>query len=234
MADRDPGEAAAALGPALGHEFADPGTLRQALTHRSAGGANNERLEFLGDSALDLAVAELAFRCGPAASEEELTRARAALVRRETLAEVAREIGLGAHLVLGAGESKSGGRERESILAGAFEALAGALYLEGGMEAVRAMAGRLFAGRLERVLRDGAAKDPKTRLQELLQARGLGLPRYRIVETGGAEHRPRFLVECELGAADPAETFRGEGASRRQAEQRAAARALREIGDDDG
>ncbi len=219
---------------ALGHEFADPATLRRALTHRSAGSANNERLEFLGDSALGLAVAELAFRCGPEASEDELTRTRAALVRRETLAEVAREIGLGAHLVLGAGESKSGGRERESILAGAFEALAGAVYLEGGMEAVRAMVGRLFAGRLERVLRDGAAKDPKTRLQELLQARGLDLPRYRIVETGGAEHRPRFLVECELDTARPAEPFRGEGASRRQAEQRAAARALREIGDDDG
>lgn len=232
MAERDRG-AAAALGLALGHEFADRATLRLALTHRSAGGANNERLEFLGDSVLDLAVAELAFRCGPAASEDELTRARAALVRRETLAEVAREIGLGAHLVLGAGESKSGGRERESILAGAFEALAGAVYLEGGMEAVRAMAARLFAGRLERVLRDGAAKDPKTRLQELLQARGLDLPRYRIVETGGAEHRPRFLVECELGDAAP-EPVRGEGASRRQAEQRAAARALREIGDDDG
>lgn len=221
-----------ALGAALGYEFLDPDLARRAVTHRSASGTHNERLEFLGDAVLGFAVADLLFTRFPDASEGKLTRGRAMLVRGDTLAGVARQLGLGAFLVLGPGEERSGGRERDSILAGAFEALLGAMYVESGYETVRETVERLFAEPLEQVLRTGGARrDPKTRLQELLQARRLSLPRYRIVSEEGAAHRPHFVVECEfdIEGASPA---RGEGASRREAEQRAAERALAEIGDD--
>lgn len=223
--------AAAKLGSALGCDFADPEAVQRALTHRSASKANNERLEFLGDSALGLAVADLLFERYPAAPEGALTRARAALVCRETLARVAREAAVGDHLILGPGEARNGGRNRDSILAGALEALLGLTYLEGGLEAVRRAVERVFGPRLDHADPDRAAKDAKTRLQELLQARGLDLPRYRIVEASGKAHLPRFLVECRLDAAGMNATH-GEGPSRRQAEQRAAERALAEIGDD--
>ena len=221
-------EAAADLGSALGYEFSDPEALRQALTHRSAPGANNERLEFLGDSVLGLAVADLLFIRYPRATVGDLTRARASLVRRETLAAAAREAGVGKYLMLGAGAERIGGRDRDSILADTFEALLGTTYLEGGYPAVRDAVERIFAGPLDRATPAGTTKDAKTRLQELLQGRGLGLPRYRVVASDGSPHRPTFLVECEAGPAGP---VRGEGASRRQAEQRAAERALAEIGD---
>lgn len=223
--------AAADLGSALGHAFADEEAVQRALTHRSAARANNERLEFLGDSALELAVAELLFVRYPAASEGGLTRARAALVSNETLAAAARAIGVGAHLVLGAGEHRNGGRERDTILAGAFEALLGVVYLEAGHGAVRRAVERVLGSRLDGAAPDRTAKDAKTRLQELLQARGLDLPRYRIVKADGAAHRPRFLVECRLDVAGVGATH-GEGPSRRRAEQRAAERALAEIRDD--
>ena len=223
--------AAADLGSALGYEFADAEAVRRALTHRSAARANNERLEFLGDSALELAVAELLFVRHPAASEGDLTRTRAVLVSNETLAAAARAIGVGPHLVLGAGERRNGGRDRDTILAGAFEALLGAMYLEAGHEAVRRAVERVLGGRLDGADPDRTAKDAKTRLQELLQARGIDLPRYRIVKVDGAAHRPRFLVECRLDAAGVGATH-GEGPSRRRAEQRAAERALAEIRDD--
>ncbi len=223
-----PREAAATLGSALGYEFSDPEAVRRALTHRSASGANNERLEFLGDSVLGLAVADLLFDRYPEATVGDLTRARASLVRKEALAAAAREAGVREHLVLGAGAERSGGRDRDSILADALEALLGAMYLEGGYPAARSAVERIFAGRLDRTALAGTAKDPKTRLQELLQAQGLGLPRYRVVVSKGSAHRPTFLVECEAGVAGPT---RGEGSSRRQAEQRAAERALAEIGD---
>lgn len=221
-------EAAATLGSVLGHEFSDPEALRRALTHRSASGANNERLEFLGDSVLGLAVADLLFTRYPDATVGDLTRARASLVCREALAAAARESGVGEYLVLGAGTRRSGGRDRDSILADTFEALLGTMYLEGGYPAVRGVVERIFAERLDRATPAGTTKDPKTRLQELVQARGLGLPRYRVVTSAGSPHRPTFVVECEAGIAGPT---RGEGSSRRQAERRAAERALAEIGD---
>ena len=217
--------AARELGLAFEYEFADPGIVQLALTHRSAGSTNNERLEFLGDSALGLAIAELVYARGPDASEGDLTRARAALVRKESLAGLARELGVGRYLVLGAGERKSGGKDRDSILANALEALFGALFIDGGYGAVLRVAERVFANRLACIANSGATKDPKTRLQELLQARGLAPPRYRIVGSSGAEHRPSFVVECDVGIAEHGST-RGKGASRRQAEQRAAQRAL--------
>lgn len=231
MSDTAARTAAADLGSALGHAFADAGAVQRALTHRSAARAHNERLEFLGDAALELAVAELLFVRYPAASEGGLTRARAALVSNETLAAAARAIGVGPYLVLGAGELRNGGRERDTILAGAFEALLGVMYLEAGHEAVRRAVERIFGPRLDHADPDRTAKDAKTRLQELLQARGLELPRYRIVKVSGKAHRPRFLVECRLDAAGVSATH-GEGPSRRQAEQRAAERALAEMGND--
>ena len=223
-------EAAAKLGSAFGYVFSDPEAVRRALTHRSVSRTNNERLEFLGDSVLDFAVADLLFSRHPAATVGDLTRARASLVCREALAAAAREAGVGKYLVLGAGELRSGGRHRDSILADAFEALLGSIYLEGGYRAARDAVECIFAERLEQTTPAVTEKDPKTKLQELLQARGFDLPRYRVVVSDGSAHRPRFLVECDAGVAGSA---RGEGSSRRQAEQRAAERTLGMI-DDDG
>ena len=222
-------KAAVDLGSALGFEFSDfpvgtPGPHPpQRVRHQQRTARVPRRL------GVELAVADLLYNRYPAATEGDLTLARAALVRREALAAAARDAGVGEHLVLGAGARRSGDRNRDSILANAFEALLGAIYLEGGYAAVRGVVERTFAGRLEEVTRDATAKDPKTRLQELLQARGLGLPRYRIVASEGSAHRPTFLVECDAGIASPVQ---GEGASRRQAEQRAADRVLAEIGDE--
>lgn len=212
----------------LGYVFRDPAALRQALTHRSASSVNNDRLEFLGDSVLGLAVADLLYALRPGASVGELTRLRAALVRKDTLAAAARDASIGERLVLGTGEKRSGGRNRDSILADAMEAVLGAIYLDGGYSAVRRTVERMFAERLEQAGTGIATKDPKTRLQELLQAQGLPLPRYRIVESDGFAHRPIFVVECRFGIGGPS---RGEGPSRRQAEQSAAEHALAEIGD---
>ena len=220
--------ASAKLGSALGYEFRDPEAVRRALTHRSASSANNDRLEFLGDSVLGLAVADLLYARFPTASVGELTRIRAALVRMEALAAAAREARIGEYVVLGTGAQRSGGRDRDSILADTVEALLGAMYLDGGYLAVRSAVERIFAVRLEEAALASASKDPKTRLQELLQARGLSLPRYRVVDAGGSAHRPTFRVECEFGLAGPT---LGEGPSRRQAEQSAAQRALAEIRD---
>ena len=221
-------EAAARLGSAFGYEFSDCEAVRRALTHRSASHRNNERLEFLGDSVLGLAVADVLCARHPTANVGDLTRSRASLVRKEALAAAARDAGIGEYLVLGAGERRTGGHERDSILADAVEALLGAMYLEGGYSAVRAAVELIFRDRLEQTTPADTAKDPKSTLQELLQARGLPLPRYRVLESDGSAHRPSFLVECDCGLAEPA---RGEGSSRRRAEQRAAERALSELVD---
>ena len=196
----------------------------RSLTHRSAGRNHNERLEFLGDAVLNLVVAEALYHRIPQAREGLLTRARAELVRRSTLAALARALDLGRALKLGGGESKSGGRDRDSILADAFEALVGAYYLDAGPEACRSWLLRLLEERLEVAARDDAAKDPKTALQEILQARGLPLPVYAVTEVSGAAHEQSFTVACEVsGLEAPA---RGTGSSRREAEQSAARRSL--------
>ena len=208
----------------LGHRFADPGLLEQALTHRSAGGANNERLEFLGDALLGLVVAEELYRLRPRASEGDLSRLRASLVRRETLAEIARELALGEWLRLGQGELKSGGYRRDSVLANGLEAVIGAVLLDGGHEAARSLLLQLYATRLAELPARAALKDPKTRLQEYLQAHGQPLPDYEVVAVDGEEHRRTFTVACRVdGQAAP---FEGTGLSRRKAEQQAASRAL--------
>lgn len=223
-------EADGRLEKRLGYRFDDPGLLEQALTHRSLGSCNNERLEFLGDAILGFVVAELLYQTEPEAHEGRLTRLRAHLVRRETLAAIAREVELGEVLRLGPGEKKSGGRGRDSILADAFEALIGAIYLEAGLASCRDVLESLYAERLADATREVGLKDAKTRLQEALQGRGLGLPRYVVVKREGAAHDQSFTVECQVDAvADP---VTGTGTSRRKAEQDAASRALEALDGD--
>lgn len=220
--------AAAWLALRLGYRFRDPGLLGQALTHRSAGGAHNERLEFLGDAVIGLVAAELLFRARPDAAEGELTRLRARLVRRETLAAVARALSLGEHVMLGAGELRTGGHQRDSILANTLEALVGAVYLDAGIDPARTLTHRLLGRDLAALPEAADLRDPKTRLQEWLQARGAPLPEYRVARVSGAAHDQWFAVVCRL-PADGAE-YPGEGGSRRAAEQAAATAALAGLG----
>lgn len=205
--------------PGLGYRFGDPGLLRQALSHRSAGTPHNERLEFLGDGLVGAIVAELLYERFPRASEGQLTRLRARLVRREALAELARTLALGDQLRLGPGELKSGGFRRESILADAFEALVAAIFLDGGWEACRSWLRQRCADALA-ALDPGQTADAKTRLQEWLQGRGRGLPLYTVVDASGEAHAQQFVVECRAeGVAEPSQ---GRAGSRKQAEQIAA------------
>ncbi|HEX5314004.1 MAG TPA: ribonuclease III [Gammaproteobacteria bacterium] len=208
----------------IGYRFADPGLIALALAHRSSPGASNERLEFLGDAVINLAIAEVLYRRLPELDEGALTRLRASLVNGEMLAAVARELDLGAFLRLGAGEQKSGGAMRASILADAFEAVLGAVFVDGGYAAARALLRRLFDARLRALPDAQAVKDAKTRLQELLQARGLGLPDYALAAAEGPEHARRFVAECRVRELDLRAS--GAGSSRRDAEQAAAGEML--------
>ena len=204
----------------IGHRFADPALRKRALTHRSASGNNNERLEFLGDGLVNLIVAEALFHRFPKVDEGWLTRARAQLVREESLAGIARELALGDLLELGPGELKSGGFRRDSILADALEAVIGAIHLDAGFDACRSIALRWFEPRFAALAESGTEKDAKTRLQEWLQARALPLPEYVLLDTRGDDHDKIFDVACRL--ADPPMEASADGSSRRQAEQRAA------------
>jgi ribonuclease III len=212
---------------ALGYECRDAALLEAALTHRSAGGPHYERLEFLGDAVLNCVVAMLVFREFGAADEGDLSRFRASLVSGEALAVVASEIDLGEQLRLGSGELKSGGFRRKSILADALEALFGAIYLDGGFAAAADVIERLFVPRLDRLPSAAELKDPKTRLQEALQAQGLPLPTYCVEAITGEAHSQQFLVSCTV---DPLGLKRAAaGASRRRAEQAAAQLVLAAI-----
>jgi ribonuclease-3 len=210
----------------LAYIFADSALRERALSHRSVGADNNERLEFFGDSLVNLIVAELIYEKFPKADEGELTRLRARLVSEPALASVAREIELGDDLRLGPGELKSGGFRRDSILADAFEALVAAVYLDGGWNACRDLVRNLFLPRLEQAA-SGEDKDAKTRLQEWLQARGQPLPGYELLTTSGADHAKVFEVECVVAGAGLHAL--GQGSSRRAAEQLAAASALAQL-----
>jgi ribonuclease-3 len=204
----------------LGHSFAQASLLQQALTHRSYSAANNERIEFLGDSVLNCCVAhELYLRFGEL-KEGELSRLRANLVRQETLAELAQRLELGAYLRLGEGELKSGGFRRPSILADGLEALLGAVFLDGGFAAALGVIRGLYTSLIEHLDPQTLGKDPKTLLQELLQARKISLPQYAVVATQGAAHNQQFQVECQIPQLAIRTT--GFGASRRIAEQEAA------------
>ena len=217
-------DALAALQDRLQHRFRDPGLLARALTHRSFSADHNERLEFLGDSVLNLAVAQLLYQRLKYQPEGDLSRVRANLVKQETLHKLAVELALPAVIRLGEGEARSGGHKRPSILADALEAVIGAVHLDAGYGAAEALVHRLFAEVEIKPEMSAAAKDPKTELQELLQGRRMHLPLYRVVATVGAAHKQTFDVECEVAELGLAE--RGIGASRRAAEQAAAAAML--------
>ena len=208
----------------FGYVFRTPELCDAALTHRSAGVLHNERLEFLGDSILNCSVARLLFDAHPQADEGALSRLRAKLVSGEALAQIAGELGLGEHLRLGAGELKSGGFRRASILADALEALLGAIFLDSGFDAAAAAVARIITPRMVELPGADALKDPKTRLQEVLQASGLALPVYTLTAVTGDPHAQSFTVSCEVPVLGAAAV--GEGASRRRAEQLAAAKLL--------
>lgn len=212
----------------LGYHFQDRDLLLVALTHRSYAGRNNERLEFLGDAILNFVAGEALFQHFPQAREGQLSRLRARLVKGQTLAILARGFELGDYLRLGSGELKSGGFRRESILADALEALIGAIYLDAGMDVVRERVLDWLSGELQGLTLVDTNKDPKTRLQEFLQSRGSDLPRYDVVDIQGEPHCRTFYVTCHIALLT--EKTQGQGASRRIAEQVAAAAALAALG----
>lgn len=204
----------------LGHQFGKPELLVEAVTHRSVLGPNNERLEFLGDSVLNFVVADELFRRRPRDTEGVLSRLRATLVNRPSLAELARELGLGDYLRLGGGELKSGGHRRDSILADGLEAVLGAVFLDGGYEACRALILRMYQERFANLPAAEELKDPKTRLQEYLQGLRRPLPAYQVLDVSGKAHDQVFRVECRVEGVEKA--TEGVAGSRRQAEQLAA------------
>jgi ribonuclease-3 len=212
---------------ALGYRFRDPALLTQALTHRSFGQPNNERLEFLGDSILNCVVAIALFERFGELREGELSRLRASLVRQEALHRIALELGLGECLRLGEGEMKSGGFRRPSILADAVEAVFAAVFLDAGFEAAKAVIDGLYAAALAELDPHAPTKDPKTALQEWLQGRRLALPAYAMVEVRGEAHAQEFEVSCAIEALGVRTV--GRGVSRRAAEQEAAAAALAQV-----
>lgn len=208
----------------LGYTFSDDSLLRNALTHRSVSGDNNERLEFLGDSILNFVIAAELFQNYAKAPEGDLSRLRASLVNKETLVKVAQRLELGDFILLGSGELKSGGFRRKSILADAVEAIFGAVYLDTGFEASRQLILRLYGPWLETGIDIEQLKDPKTRLQEYLQSRRQVLPDYEVVEAYGKPHAQTFKVRCVVAGLD--RDIYGIGSSRRKAEQQAAEAAL--------
>ncbi len=211
----------------LSYEARDLALFRAALTHRSAAGPNNERLEFLGDAVINLAIAQALYAAYPQADEGDLSRLRSRLVSAQPLAEIALALGLGDALQLGAGEQKTGGFRRESILADGLEALCGAIFLDQGLGAVQGLIARLFAARIAQLPDPHTLKDAKTRLQEYLQSRSLPLPGYSVLAVHGEDHAQTFRVSCEVPGLNL--QTQGEGSSRRRAEQEAAERMLGEI-----
>jgi ribonuclease-3 len=210
----------------LGYAFRSPDLLRQALTHRSFGTPNNERLEFVGDAVLNCVVGVTLFERFPTLPEGDLSRVRAGLVNQESLARVARRLGLGDDIRLGEGELRSGGTDRSSILADAMEAVFGAVFLDGGFDAARRVITTCYAEVLAQADPAALGKDAKTRLQEWLQARKMAVPDYVVASTSGEAHAQWFKVECHVPALSI--VAMGDGASRRAAEQEAAQVALAE------
>ena len=213
-------EERAALVERLRYRFREPSLLDEALTHRSVSDRNNERLEFLGDAILNFVIASELFHRQPGDTEGGLSRLRASLVNRETLAEIARGLDLGGCLRLGSGERKSGGRRRESILSDALEGVFGAVYIDGGFDACQDLILQLFRDRLDNLPAASDLKDPKTRLQEHLQSRHQPLPSYEVLDVAGQAHEQRFRVACRVESADM--HTEGVAGSRRRAEQEAA------------
>jgi ribonuclease-3 len=216
-----------ALSLQLGYTFKNEGLLTEALTHRSAASVNNERLEFLGDGILNFIIAADLFENYPEIDEGDLSRLRASLVNRDSLADIAKSLELGHYILLGSGELKSGGRRRDSIIADAVEAILGAVYLDSGFDTCRDLVLGLYADKLRNMPDIHELKDPKTRLQELLQSRRYPLPVYSVIEVSGKAHSQVFKVECSIGELDCITT--AEGRSRRKAEQVAAKLAIEEV-----
>lgn len=216
------------LKKSLAYTFSDEHLLRQALTHRSANGPNNERLEFLGDAVLQVIVSDVVFEKKPDASEGQLSRLRSSVVRDVALADVALSLGLGEHLILGSGEKKSGGHRRDSILADTLEAIFGAVYLDAGFDAARQVICTAYGERLQNMPDGADLRDPKSRLQELLQGRGLALPVYAMENVTGKAHKQSFEVSCAIPELKA--TTIGQGSTRRDAEQEAALVMLSTIG----
>lgn len=216
----------------LGLQFRDPALVRRALTHRSANPDNNERLEFLGDSVLGFVIAERLYEKFTGADEGVLSRLRATLVNQTSLANIARKVNLGDYLILGSGELKSGGYRRDSILSDAMEALIGALLIDQGMDACRLWIRALFSEQIDGLSVRDWKKDPKTRLQEIMQARGLELPIYLLKSVVGQPHDQNFVVVCTVSLTD--EICEGKGSSRKRAEQDAAEKMLGKLADEFG
>jgi ribonuclease-3 len=212
------------LKKSLGYEFKNVQLLEQALTHRSAHGINNERLEYVGDAVLDFVISEAVSLQRPDASEGVLSRLRSSLVKDATLAELSTGLGIGDHLILGSGEKKSGGHRRSSILADALEAIFGAVFLDSGFDEARRIIHNAFAGRLVEIPDSAEQRDPKTRLQELVQSRGIALPEYRVEDVAGKAHKQTFSVRCTIEELDRSTT--GQGTTRRDAEQESAEQML--------
>lgn len=222
-------KAATWLKQTLNYEFRDEQLLAQALTHRSAPGPNNERLEYLGDAVLDVVVSEATYKLRPDASEGVLSRIRSSLVKDAMLTELAGELDLASHLTLGAGVKRGGGYGRSSILGDALEAIFGAVYLDAGFDEARRVIQMVYGDRLRELPESASRRDPKTQLQELLQARRLDLPDYRVENVSGKAHRQTFEVSCSIRPLE-ASTI-GRGTSRRQAEQDAAMKMLSLVGE---
>lgn len=216
--------------PGIPYQFSDPALLEQALTHRSLGRCNNERLEFLGDSILDFVVSARLFALKTDNDEGQLSRLRARVVRGDTLAELAHALKLGAYIRMGEGELKSGGFKRNSILADALEAIIGAIYVDGGFKACEAAILHICEPIIANLPAAAELKDPKTRLQEWLQGRGFALPEYQLLDETGPPHNKQFMIQCVAARAGIEVT--GKGSSRQKAEQVAAAAALTVIGSD--
>jgi len=208
----------------LGLRLNNPRLLQIALTHRSAGPLNNERLEFLGDAVLNCIIADTLFQRFPSANEGDLTRLRSMLVRGETLARIGRGLGLGDYLKMGGGELKSGGYRRDSVLEDAIEAIIGATFQDQGLDAARRLIQQLFATEIDALNPNQIVKDPKTRLQEYQQSRNAALPAYTLEQSSGPDHQRHYQVSCRIDGSN--EQFTGSGSSRRNAEQSAAAAAL--------
>lgn len=220
------------LAKKLGLQFNDPGLLKRALTHRSADAKHNERLEFLGDSILGYVIAECLYKKFPDADEGVLSRFRSSLVNQTSLATIARSLELGDYLIMGSGELKSGGYRRDSALSDAMEAIMGALVLDQGMEACRNWILQLFRAAIEPLSLENRNKDPKTRLQEIMQARGLPLPEYTLLTQKGQPHDQLFRVICKIALLK--EVVQGEGSSRKKAEQEAAEMLLTRLANELG
>jgi len=220
------------LAKKLGLRFNDPSLFKRALTHRSADSRNNERLEFLGDSVLGFVIAECLYGRFAEADEGVLSRLRATLVNQTLLATLARELNLGDYLILGSGELKSGGYRRDSILSDALEAIIGAILTDQGMEAARKWILELFAEPINQLTLENWKKDPKTRLQELMQGRGLELPIYLLLSQEGLPHDQHFSVECRIQLMSL--HSQGEGTSRKKAEQQAAEKMLAKLSEELG